>query len=449
MGSIASPLMIISKAISASASLFELIDAECQDITGLRDPEVSGHADITFANVTFSYPTRSGVLVLKGFNAVFRNGKTTALVGPSGSGKSTIVGLLERWYQLQPESEDQKEESPKGGIFVDGENLNALDLKWWRSQIGLVQQEPFLFNDTVLNNVAFGLIGSKWEKETNDVKEELVKAACKEAFADEFIQGLPEGYSTLVGEMGIKLSGGQRQRLAIARSIVKQPSILVLDEATSAIDVHGEKIVQAALTRVSRNRTTIVIAHRLSTIRDADHIIVMREGRNIEEGTHSELVAIEDGVYHGLVNAQTLEALDADVDLEDVTALEKKATTEAEGTAALADDQQQKESGAGTGKKTGIMQSLGRVLYEQQTHWLAYTLILVATMGAGSAFALQSWMSAKLVEAFQFTGQKLMDGANFWALMFLILALAMFACYSALGYTTNNLSVVSLVNPNT
>lgn len=447
MGSVASPLMIISKAISASASFFELIDAEHQDITGLREPEVSSHADITFADVTFSYPTRPGVFVLKEFNAVFRKGMTTALVGHSGCGKSTIVGLLERWYRLQPESGDQKEDPPKGGIFVDGENLNALDLKWWRSQIGLVQQEPFLFNDTIMNNVAFGLIGSKWEKETDDVKEELVKAACKEAFADEFIQKLPEGYSTLVGEMGIKLSGGQRQRLAIARSIVKQPSILILDEATSAIDVHGEKIVQAALTRVSRNRTTIVIAHRLSTIRDADHIIVMREGRNIEEGTHTELVVIEDGVYHGLVNAQTIEALDADVDLEDVAELEKKVTSEAEGLATLSDGDQQKDSSGGTGKKTSITRSLGRVLYEQQTHWLAYSLILVATMGAGSAFALQSWMSANLVTVFQFTGQKLMDGANFWALMFFILALAMFICYSVLGYTTTTLSAVSLLIP--
>lgn len=446
MGSIASPLMIISKAISASASFFELIDAERQDITGFRDPAVSSHADITFTDVTFSYPTRPGVLVLKGFNAVFRKGRTTALVGPSGSGKSTIVGLLERWYQLHPESEDPKEKRLEGGIFLDEQNLNALDLKWWRSQIGLVQQEPFLFNDTIFNNVAFGLIGSKWEKEPNDVKEELVKAACKEAFADEFIKGLPEGYSTLVGEMGIKLSGGQRQRLAIARSIVKQPSILVLDEATSAIDVHGEKIVQRALTRVSRNRTTIVIAHRLSTIRDADHIIVMREGKNIEEGTHGELLAIEDGIYRGLVNAQTLEALDADIDLEDATVMEKNVTSEAEGTAALVGNEQKEESGAETGKKTGIMRSLGRVLYEQLTHWLAYTFILVATMGAGSAFALQSWLSANLVEVFRYTGQKLMDSANFWALMFLILALAMFVCYSVLGYTTTNLSVVSLLN---
>lgn len=190
LGAIASPLMIIAKASSASSSFFDIIDADRIALTGLQAPGVSSQADIEFKDVTFAYPTRLGVKVLKQFSARFQKGKTTALVGPSGSGKSTIVGLIERWYQLEDGSE--KEDSESGAIFIDCQNINDLDLKWWRSQIGLVQQEPFLFNDTIYNNVAFGLIGSALDREPDAVKEELVKFACREAFADEFIQRLPQ-----------------------------------------------------------------------------------------------------------------------------------------------------------------------------------------------------------------------------------------------------------------
>ncbi|GAB1207681.1 hypothetical protein APSETT445_006409 [Aspergillus pseudonomiae] len=308
LGNIATPLIMVSKAASAAGSFFEMIDSERIELGGLRDPDVSAHVDIVFQNVHFTYPTRPDTAVLKGLDARFEKGKTTALVGPSGSGKSTIVALLERWYQLGVREEDHS----RGTISVGEHNINSLDIKWWRSQIGLVQQEPFLFNDTIFNNVSFGLIGTKWENETEAVKRKMVEKACKEAFAEEFIKRLPKGYSTMVGENGTKLSGGQRQRLAIARSIVKQPTILILDEATSAIDVRGEKIVQAALDQVSKNRTTIVIAHRLSTIRQADHIIVMKGGVNVEQGTHDELLADEKGVYHELVHAQKLELLAED-----------------------------------------------------------------------------------------------------------------------------------------
>lgn len=245
----------------------------------------------------------------------FEPGKITAIVGASGSGKSTIVGLLERWYELDvekryvlPESavkdkkktdaeleqekaeKEQKKleedlEGPKtpvelsGAILIGGQNLDSIDLKWWRTQIGLVQQEPFVFNDTIFRNVEFGLIGSQWEHADVETKKRLVEEACKEAYADEYISRLPMGYETAVGDAGIKLSGGQRQRLAIARSIVKRPKILILDEATSAIDVRGERLVQAALDKVSEGRTTITIAHRLSTIKKADKIIVLRKGQ--------------------------------------------------------------------------------------------------------------------------------------------------------------------------
>lgn len=187
LGGIAGPLMAISKAISASGAFFGVIDSKRDNPLGIREPEVSSHADIVFQNVTFAYPTRTEMTVLKGFHARFERNKTTALVGPSGSGKSTIVALIEQWYRLQSE----EEEAMSGHIYVGDHNINNLDVKWWRSQIGLVQQEPFLFNDTIYHNVAFGLIGSQWENDTEHVKMELITAACKQAFADEFIDRLP------------------------------------------------------------------------------------------------------------------------------------------------------------------------------------------------------------------------------------------------------------------
>ena len=358
LGAVVVPIQGINKAASASLACFKIIDAPQLKEGGLKAPEAQATSDIRFENVRFTYPSRPRTEIVKGMNLALPAGKITALVGPSGCGKSTIVGLLERWYQISdvndslPFVEEQNDDSLKsieelkaekkakkeakkaekrsektaaeieqekrdaelgpilqnsGNIFVGQHNIETLDRKWWRSQIGLVQQEPFLFNETIQNNVARGLIGSQWQDEPGAKKQKLVEEACKEAFADEFIRRLPDGYKTLVGESGIKLSGGQRQRLAIARSIIKRPAILILDEATSSIDVRGERIVQAALDRVSKNRTTIIIAHRLSTIRKADHIVVLKEGVTVEEGTHDELVTREDGVYANLVRAQHLE----------------------------------------------------------------------------------------------------------------------------------------------
>lgn len=192
LGNIASPLMLILKAISASASFFDMIDSEQISTTGLRSPDVSSEEAISFRNVTFAYPTRPTVAVLTGFNARFERAKTTALVGPSGSGKSTIIALIERWYSLEsPSSPESQEEISRGEILVGNHNIDSLDLKWWRSQIGLVQQEPVLFNESAYCNVAAGLTGSRWENEPEAVKRELVASACKDAFADEFIQRLP------------------------------------------------------------------------------------------------------------------------------------------------------------------------------------------------------------------------------------------------------------------
>ncbi|CAG8126861.1 unnamed protein product [Penicillium salamii] len=439
MGGIASPLMAISKAISASGAFFGVIDSEPAPLDGLRDPDVTSQADIVFENISFAYPTRPDTQVLKGFSACFPRGKTTALVGPSGSGKSTIVALIERWYRIEA-SEDTSDTT--GRILVDGHNINDLDVRWWRSQVGLVQQEPFLFNDSIYQNVSYGLIGSKWENESDAVKLELVSTACKEAYADEFIERLPEGYSTMVGEGGITLSGGQRQRLAIARSIVGQPPILVLDEATSSIDVRGEKVVQAALDRVSKDRTTIMIAHRLSTVRRADNIVVMKDGACVEQGSHQELM-LQGAIYHSLVNAQQLEPLDdsSDDGTEGLLISQKEEIRPHD---YPVDGDGEKEEESQTPKKTktkGLAHSLGLVFYEHRGHWILYLFTIVSAIGAGSGYALQSWLFAQLIQVFQFTGQKLVDQANFWALMFFVLAIAMAIFYFLLGTSANTMSM--------
>ncbi|KAJ6150016.1 hypothetical protein N7471_001215 [Penicillium samsonianum] len=440
LGSIASPLMIISKAISASGPFFDVIDAEHRTpFSGLRDPDISSQADIVFDNVSFAYPERPSKFVLNNFTARFQTGKTTALVGSSGSGKSTVVGLIERWYQLSSDRE-----AAQGKILVDDHHINDLDVKWWRSQIGLVQQEPCLFNDSIYSNVAFGLIRSKWENESESVKMELVSAACKEAFADEFIERLPMGYATMIGEYGTNLSGGQRQRLAIARSIVKQPVILILDEATSSIDVRGEKVVQAALDRVSQNRTTIMIAHRLSTVRRADNIIVMKDGTNIEEGTHDDLT-LKGGVYHSLVHAQKLDSwAEPKENLGDILDIGNKEIRAQEQDYSMSDQDGEDGEPEKSGKKAktvGLFRSFGSAAYKHREHWFLFILIIVGAVGAGSGFSLQSWLFAKLVQVFQFTGQKLSDAANFWSLIFFVLALAMAFFYFILGLASNSLSM--------
>jgi ATP-binding cassette subfamily B (MDR/TAP) protein 1 len=193
-----------------------------------------------------------------------------------------------------------------GTVKLDGHDVTKMNVRWLRSQIGLVSQEPTLFASRIWENVAYGLINTPYEYESEEVKLKMVKSACELANAHDFITNLPEGYETNIGERGMLLSGGQKQRIAIARAIVSNPPILLLDEATSALDTQSEKLVQKALDQASTGRTTITIAHRLSTIKDADQIIVMSKGIILETGTHDQLLADSDGAYSALVRAQAL-----------------------------------------------------------------------------------------------------------------------------------------------
>ena len=239
---------------------------------------------IEFKNVSFAYKKGDSGYVLKSINLVVEKGKTLALVGQSGSGKTTLADMIPRFY-----------DTDSGELLIDDINIREIELTSLRQQIGVVSQESILFNDTVFNNIAFGL---------PNVSEEDVISAAKIANAHEFIINLSEGYKTNIGDRGSKLSGGQKQRLSIARAILKNPSILILDEATSALDTESEKLVQEALFNLMKNRTSIVIAHRLSTISNADEIIVMNKGEIIERGNHAELLALN-GTYKKLCDMQS------------------------------------------------------------------------------------------------------------------------------------------------
>ncbi|CAO2166051.1 unnamed protein product [Urochloa humidicola] len=277
-----------TKAKDSSISIFALLDRKSKidssSDEGLTLDEVKG--DINFQHVSFKYPSRPDIQIFSDFTLHIPSGKTVALVGESGSGKSTVISLLERFYN--PDS---------GTISLDGVEIKSLKVNWLRDQMGLVGQEPVLFNDTIRANIAYGKHGEVTE-------EELIKVA-KAANAHEFISSLPQGYDTTVGERGVQLSGGQKQRVAIARAILKDPRILLLDEATSALDAESERIVQDALDNVMVGRTTVIVAHRLSTIKSADIIAVLKDGVIVEKGRHETLMNINDGFYASLVELRS------------------------------------------------------------------------------------------------------------------------------------------------
>jgi ATP-binding cassette subfamily B (MDR/TAP) protein 1 len=245
---------------------------------------------IEFKNVSFSYPTRPDVKVLQDFSLVILPGQSVALVGASGSGKSTIVGLLEKFYEVD-----------SGDIMLDGTNLSEIDPRWLHSNIGIVTQEPTLFATTIRENILYAV-----KQSGRTVTEEDIINAAKSANAHDFITQLPNGYDTVLGERGVSMSGGQKQRIAIARAMIQDPKVLLLDEATSALDTQSEAVVQEALDKLMEGRTCIIIAHRLSTIIDCNVICVMQKGELKEKGTHEELMKIENGHYFNLAARQMM-----------------------------------------------------------------------------------------------------------------------------------------------
>jgi ATP-binding cassette subfamily B protein len=273
----------IHKASVSVQEIFTILDREdhLADSSDAKDLSTVRRA-IQFENVHFKYPLAQRA-ILNGVTLEIVAGETVAVVGPSGAGKTTMMALLQRFY-----------DPVEGKILLDGQNLKKIKQKSLRSNIGIVLQDPLLFNDSIRNNIAYG--------KPNASKQEIV-AAAKAANAHEFIGRLPEGYETLVGERGGRLSKGERQRITIARALIMNPAIVILDEATSSLDAYSEALVQDALRTLTQHRTTFVIAHRLSTVTHADKIIVLRDGRVEECGTHQQLVK-QNGYYASLVKRQ-------------------------------------------------------------------------------------------------------------------------------------------------
>jgi ABC-type multidrug transport system fused ATPase/permease subunit len=286
IGGMADVFARVQKFIGATEDLLEIFNEPVEEVTdiALLPPDQVLHGSIRFDNLSFSYPTRTEQEVLTNISVTIKPDTLVALVGPSGAGKSTFVSLLLRLY-----------EPTSGHILFDEKSNQSIPVTALRSQMAIVPQDIFLFGGTIRENIAYGKTGST---------DEMIENAARKANAWDFISQFPEGLETLVGERGTQLSGGQRQRIAIARAVLKDPKILILDEATSSLDSESERLVQDALEKLMKGRTSIVIAHRLSTIRQADTILVMDNGKIIEQGTHEQLLRVKDGLYRNLSELQ-------------------------------------------------------------------------------------------------------------------------------------------------
>jgi len=387
--------------------------------------------NLEFRNLKHVYPSRPDTTVLSDFNLDVPSGKMIALVGASGSGKSTIVGLLERFYLPM-----------EGQIFLDGRDITTLNLRWLRQHMAIVSQEPVLFSTTIYESILHGLVNTEYADVSDDKKMELIEKAAKIANAHDFIMDLPEKYQTKVGERGGLLSGGQKQRVAIARAIVSDPKILLLDEATAALDTKSESAVQEALDRASQGRTTIVIAHRLSTIKSADNIVVMALGRIVEQGTHQELIDRK-AVYASLVQAQELTSkispanrmtlLDDPDRKTEGTANEEKLALLRTTTSAPTEYQankNEKEKEYGTWELIKFAWEMNRGEHTTMTIGLVFSFL------AGCNPAIQAIFLGNSINSLLSPGTSLGGlNVNFWCGMFLMLGIVIGSFYYVQGMT--------------
>ncbi|KAH7322493.1 ATP-binding cassette, subfamily B, member 1 [Stachybotrys elegans] len=432
IGQIAPATSSFIQASSAASELFEILDRKSQldphSGEGATPDTVTGH--ISIRDVEFAYPSRPNIRILKGVSLDIPAKKTTAFVGASGSGKSTIISLLERWY-----------EPGHGFLTLDGHRIDELNVKWLRSKVRLVQQEPVLFNDTIFNNVAQGLVGTEHEYADERTRRDMVTRACKEANASEFIENLPNGYDTNVGERAGLLSGGQKQRIAIARSIISNPPVLLLDEATSALDANSEKVVQQALDRVSMSRTTIVIAHKLATIMKADNIIVFGHGEVLEQGTHQSLLQ-RNGPYAALVHAQSLGDNPGDSaptagdwePLPDTAQGTPAPEKEAETVADINDSSSSAMEAICPPRSYSLLRILGIFLGENLNLWHMYLVCIIASLIGGAVYPAQAILLTRLITAYELPDDEVQAEVNLYALLFFIVAIVMFLAYACLGW---------------
>jgi len=294
MGSFPELYASIQRALGASERVIEILNEQSEEIQVCEeDKTITKHIQgkLTFEDVAFAYPSRSDVQTLKNISFHVEAGQKVAIVGASGAGKSTISALILQFYQPQ-----------HGTIYYDDEPASSYSLTDIRNQVAIVPQDVLLFGGTIRENINYG----KLEADAESVIE-----AAKRANAHDFIMGFPDGYDTIVGERGVKLSGGQRQRIAIARALLKDPAILILDEATSSLDSESERLVQEALEELMKGRTSIIIAHRLSTIKHADNILVIEDGKVVDSGNHIDLYTKGSGLYHYLYTLQSAQKLES------------------------------------------------------------------------------------------------------------------------------------------
>lgn len=442
LGNVAPNAQAFTTSIAAAGKIFNTID-RASPLNPMNDEgEKLEHVEgtVELKNIKMIYPSRAEVVVMQDVNLKVPAGKTTALVGASGSGKSTIVGLVERFYD------------PVGGeVCLDGHEVSKLNLRWLRQQISLVSQEPTLFGTTIFGNIKHGLIGTKHENADIEQQKELILAAAKMANAHDFVMGLPEGYDTNVGERGFLLSGGQKQRIAIARAMVSDPKILLLDEATSALDTKSEGVVQAALDVAAQGRTTIVIAHRLSTIKTADNIVVMSQGRIVEQGSHDELLE-KKSAYYNLVEAQRISAENEEKNAEENVEMDE---SEEELVTSLTPEKEVsremlERSTTGKSVSSAILESRNASSGRQYSLWTLIKVVgsfnkkevhfmlvgLVFSIIAGGGNPTSSVFFAEEIVALSLPPSmysKLRHDADFWALMYLMMALVQILSFSAQG----------------
>lgn len=432
---------------AAAYKMFETIERKPEinsfDTKGKKLDEIRG--DIELRDVYFSYPARPDEQIFNGFSLSIPSGTTAALVGQSGSGKSTVISLIERFYDPHA-----------GEVLIDGINLKEFQLKWIRSKIGLVSQEPVLFACSIKENIAYGKEGTTLEE---------IKAAAELANAAKFIDKLPQGFDTMVGEHGTQLSGGQKQRVAIARAILKNPRILLLDEATSALDAESERIVQEALDRIMGNRTTVIVAHRLSTVRNADMIAVIHRGKMVEKGSHSELVKDPDGAYSQLIRLQEVnkesEQAPDDQNRLEITEYNRQSSQRmsykksiSRGSSIgnssrhslsvsfglptglnVADDTMAGPQSAAPGSTEKPPKvSLGRLARLNKPEVPVLLIGTIAAVANGVIFPIFGILISSVIKIFYEPPPELRKHSKFWALMFLVLGIASFVAIPARTY---------------